>query len=58
MNDVVYSTIMIKEDNTGFFTRPITVIILALALFTTIMSVRRQNQALKQEAEQLAKLGL
>jgi len=49
---------MSQGDFLIFFTRPITVIILALALFTTIVSVRRQNQALKQEAEQLAKLGL
>jgi putative tricarboxylic transport membrane protein len=49
---------MSQGDFMIFFTRPITVIILALALFTTIMSVRRQNQALKQEAAQLAKLGL
>jgi type II secretory pathway component PulJ len=33
-------------------------VILLLAAFTTIVAVRRQNQALKQEAEQLAKLGL
>ena len=49
---------MSQGDFLIFFTRPITVIILALALFTTIVSVRRQNQALKQEAKQLAKLGL
>jgi putative tricarboxylic transport membrane protein len=49
---------MSQGDFMIFFTRPITVIILALAVFTTIVSVRRQNQALKQEAAQLAKLGL
>lgn len=49
---------MSQGDFLIFFTRPITVIILALAIFTTIVSVRRQNKALKQEAEQLAKLGL
>jgi putative tricarboxylic transport membrane protein len=49
---------MSQGDFLIFFTRPITVIILALAIFTTIVAVRRQNQALKQEAEQLAKLGL
>jgi putative tricarboxylic transport membrane protein len=47
-----------QGDATVFFTRPITVVILLLAAFTTIVAVRRQNQALKQEAEQLAKLGL
>jgi len=49
---------MSQGDFLIFFTRPITVIILALAVFTTIVSVRRQNQALKQEAEQMAKLGI
>jgi len=49
---------MSQGDFMIFFTRPITVIILALAVFTTIVSVRRQNRALKQEAKQLAKLGL
>lgn len=49
---------MSQGDFLIFFTRPITVIILALAVFTTIVAVRRQNQALKQEAEQLAKLGI
>jgi len=49
---------MSQGDFLIFFTRPITVIIIALAVFTTVVSVRRQNQALKQEAEQLAKLGI
>ena len=49
---------MSQGDFMIFFTRPITVVILALAVFTTIVAVRRQNQALKQEAEQLAKLGI
>lgn len=49
---------MSQGDPMIFFTRPITVVILALAVFTTIVAVRRQNQALKQEAEQLAKLGI
>lgn len=49
---------MSQGDPMIFFTRPITVVILALAVFTTIVAVRRMNQALKQEAEQLAKLGI
>jgi heme exporter protein D len=36
--------------------RPIAMTILALAVFTTIVAVRRQRQALKQEAAQLAAL--
>jgi putative tricarboxylic transport membrane protein len=39
-----------------FFTRPITVTILVLAAFTTIVAVRRQRQALRQEADGLSQL--
>jgi putative tricarboxylic transport membrane protein len=39
-----------------FFTRPITVTILVLAAFTTIVAVRRQRQALRQEAAALSQL--
>jgi TctA family transporter len=49
---------MSQGDFLIFFTRPITVVILCLAIFTTVVAVRRQNQAMKQEAKQLAKLGL
>jgi putative tricarboxylic transport membrane protein len=47
---------MSRGDPTIFLTRPITVVILVLAAFTTFVAVRRQRQALKQEAAQLAKL--
>ena len=47
---------MSRGDPTIFLTRPITVVILALAAFTTIVAVRRQRAALKQEAAQLAAL--
>ncbi len=49
---------MSRGDMSIFFTRPITVTILALAAFTTIMAVRRQRDALRQEAAQLEALGL
>jgi putative tricarboxylic transport membrane protein len=42
---------MSRGDPTVFLTRPITVTILALALITTIVAVRRQRQALRQEAD-------
>jgi len=42
---------MSRGDPTIFFTRPITVVILALAAFTTIVAVRRQRQALRMEEE-------
>jgi putative tricarboxylic transport membrane protein len=45
------SLAMSRGDVTVFLTRPITVVILALAIFTTIMAVRRQRQALKMEEE-------
>lgn len=47
---------MSRGDPTIFLTRPITVVILLLAVFTTFVAVRRQRQALKLEAAQLAKL--
>ncbi len=47
---------MSRGDATIFFTRPITLTILILALFTTIMAVKRQREALKLEAAQLAAL--
>jgi putative tricarboxylic transport membrane protein len=47
---------MSRGDPMIFFTRPITVVILALAVFTTFVAVRRQRQALRQEAAQLAAL--
>lgn len=49
---------MSQGDPVIFFTRPITVVILALAVFTTVVALRRMNLALKQEAQQLAKLGI
>jgi putative tricarboxylic transport membrane protein len=45
------SLVMSRGDPTIFLTRPITVVILALAAFTTIMAIRRQRQALKMEEE-------
>jgi putative tricarboxylic transport membrane protein len=45
------SLVMSQGDPTIFLTRPITVVILVLAAFTTIVAVRRQRQALLQEAE-------
>jgi TctA family transporter len=42
---------MSRGDATVFLTRPITVVILALAIFTTLMAIRRQRQALKMEEE-------
>jgi putative tricarboxylic transport membrane protein len=45
------SLAMSRGDITIFLTRPITLVILALAVFTTIMAVRRQRQALKMEEE-------
>jgi putative tricarboxylic transport membrane protein len=50
------AVVMFQGDVTLFFTRPITMTILALAAFTTIVAVRRQRAALKQEAAQLAAL--
>jgi putative tricarboxylic transport membrane protein len=47
---------MSRGDPTIFLTRPITVVILVLAAFTTVVAIRRQRQALKQEAAQLAAL--
>jgi putative tricarboxylic transport membrane protein len=49
---------MSRGDPTIFLRRPITVVILVLAVFTTVVAIRRQQQALRQEAEQLAKLEL
>ena len=45
---------MSRGDPTIFLTRPITVVILALAAFTTFVAVRRQRQALRME-EQFAR---
>ncbi len=42
--------VMSQGDPTIFLTRPITVTILLLAAFTTVVAVRRQRQALRQEA--------
>ncbi|MBI2455094.1 MAG: tripartite tricarboxylate transporter permease [candidate division NC10 bacterium] len=42
---------MSRGDPTIFLTRPITVVILALAAFTTFVAVRRQRQALRLEAD-------
>lgn len=42
--------VMSQGDPTIFLTRPITVVILLLAAFTTVVAVRRQRQALRQEA--------
>ncbi|MBP1778673.1 MAG: C4-dicarboxylate transporter permease, partial [candidate division NC10 bacterium] len=50
------AVVMFHGDVTLFFTRPIALTILALAVFTTIVAVRRQRQALRQEAAQLAAL--
>ena len=50
------SLAMSQGDPTIFLTRPITVVILVLAAFTTIVAVRRQRQALRQEAAQVAAL--
>jgi putative tricarboxylic transport membrane protein len=50
------AVVMFHGDVTQFFMRPIAMTILALAVFTTIVAVRRQRQALKQEAAQLAAL--
>jgi len=50
---------MSQGDFMIFFTRPITVVILALAVFTTIVAVRRQNAPDEERAlARLAKLGL
>ncbi len=46
---------MSRGDPTIFLRRPITVVILVLAVFTTVVAIRRQQQALRQEAE-LARL--
>jgi putative tricarboxylic transport membrane protein len=45
-------------DVSQFLYRPIAMTILVLAAVTTYVAVKRQREALKQEAEQLAKLGL
>jgi putative tricarboxylic transport membrane protein len=50
------SLAMSQGDPTIFLTRPITVVILVLAAFTTVVAVRRQRQALRQEAAQVAAL--
>jgi putative tricarboxylic transport membrane protein len=50
------AVVMFHGDVTLFFTRPIAMTILALAAFTTIVAIRRQRAALKQEAAQLAAL--
>ncbi|MBI2561158.1 MAG: tripartite tricarboxylate transporter permease, partial [candidate division NC10 bacterium] len=42
---------MSRGDPTIFLTRPITVVILVLAAFTTFVAVRRQRQALRLEAD-------
>jgi putative tricarboxylic transport membrane protein len=47
---------MSRGDPMIFLTRPITVVILLLAAFTTVVAVRRQRQALREEAAQLARL--
>ena len=46
---------MSRGDPTIFLTRPITVVILALAAFTTVVAIRRQRQALRLEEEQAAR---
>ncbi len=46
---------MSRGDPTIFLTRPITVVILALAAFTTVVAIRRQRQTLRLEEEQLAR---
>lgn len=51
------SLVMSQGDPSIFLTRPITVVILALAAFTTIVALRRQRQALRQEAELLVRAG-
>jgi TctA family transporter len=48
--------VMFRGDALQFFSHPIALTILALAAFTTIVAVRRQRQALRQEAAQLAAL--
>jgi putative tricarboxylic transport membrane protein len=45
------SLAMSQGDIMIFLTRPITVVILVLAAFTTIMAIRRQRQALRMEEE-------
>lgn len=40
---------MSRGDVTIFLTRPITVVILALAVFTTVMAIRRQQKTLRAE---------
>jgi putative tricarboxylic transport membrane protein len=50
------SLVMSRGDPLIFFTRPITVVILVLAAFTTVVAVRRQRQALRLEAAQVASL--
>jgi len=49
--------VMFRGDATLFLSRPIALTILALAAFTTFVAVRRQRQALRLEAAQLAALG-
>jgi putative tricarboxylic transport membrane protein len=48
---------MSRGDPTTFLTRPITVTILVLAAFTTIVAVRRQRQALRQASLPIPALG-
>jgi TctA family transporter len=48
--------VMFRGDGTLFLGRPIALTILALAAFTTFVAVRRQRQALRLEAAQLAEL--
>ena len=50
------SLVMSRGDPMIFLSRPITVVILGLAAFTTFVAVRRQRQALRLEATQLAAL--
>ena len=52
------AVVMFQGDVSMFLTRPIALTILALAAFTTYVAVKRQRQALKLEAAQLAKLGM
>jgi putative tricarboxylic transport membrane protein len=50
------AVVMFQGDVSMFLTRPIALTILALAAFTTYVAVKRQREALKLEAAQLAAL--
>jgi putative tricarboxylic transport membrane protein len=45
------AVVMFRGDVSMFLTRPIALTILALAVFTTIVAVRRQRQMLRMEQE-------